>query len=110
MTTVVYRNVAVVAASTARIVGAVLVVALGASVGSFLGVALDRLPRGESLGGRSRCVCGRPIRARDNVPILGYLVHRGRARCCGARIPFWYFGVELLTAGAALGVYLVVVL
>jgi leader peptidase (prepilin peptidase)/N-methyltransferase len=92
-----------------EIAGAVLVGALGASIGSFVGVALDRLPRGESLGGRSVCVCGTPIAARDNVPVLGYLVRRGRARCCGASIPWWYLAVELAAAGLAVAIYLAVI-
>ncbi len=74
----------------------------GASIGSFLGVVADRLPRGESLGGRSHCVCGQPILARDNLPIVGYLARRGRARCCGARIPLRFLGFELAGAGIGL--------
>ena len=85
-----------------RVVGAVLVGALGASVASFLAVVADRVPRGESLGGRSYCACGEPVRAADNVPIVGYLARRGWARCCGAAIPAWYLVAEV--AGAALGV------
>jgi leader peptidase (prepilin peptidase)/N-methyltransferase len=87
-----------------RVVGAVLAGALGASVASFLAVVVERVPRGESLGGRSRCVCGAQIRAADNVPIVGYLVRRGRSRCCGAPIPARYFVAELV--GAVLGVVL----
>lgn len=84
---------------------AVLAALLGASFGSFAGVVADRLPRGESLGGRSHCVCGQPILARDNVPIVGYLARRGRARCCGSRIPLRFLGFEV--AGAAIGLVLV---
>lgn len=78
---------------------------LGASIGSFAGVVADRVPRGESLGGRSHCVCGQPILARDNVPIVGYLARRGRARCCGSRIPLRFLGFEV--AGAVIGAALV---
>jgi len=84
---------------------AVFAAVVGASIGSFLGVVADRLPRGESLGGRSHCVCGQAILARDNVPIVGYLVRRGRARCCGARIPLRFLGFEV--AGAAIGLAVV---
>ena len=91
------------------VVGAVLVGAFGACLGSFLAVVAERVPRGESLGGRSHCVCGASIEARDNVPILGYLARRGRARCCGTRIPWWYAAVEIAAAGVAVGIYLVVV-
>jgi len=94
--------------SGAAVAGAVLVGVLGACLGSFVAVAAERLPRGESLGGRSHCVCGAPIEARDNVPILGYLVRGGRARCCGARIPWWYVAVEIVAAGLAVTIYFVV--
>jgi leader peptidase (prepilin peptidase)/N-methyltransferase len=88
---------------------AVLAGALGACVGSFVGVALDRVPKGQSLGGRSHCVCGAQIRAADNVPIVGYLARRGRARCCGAHIPVWYLGVEVAGAVIGAGVFLLLV-
>jgi leader peptidase (prepilin peptidase)/N-methyltransferase len=89
------------ALSSAAVVGGVMAAVLGASFGSFAGVALERLPRGEPVTGRSHCVCGAPVRARDNVPVLSYLLRRGRARCCGASIPAWYLAVEI--AGAAIG-------
>jgi leader peptidase (prepilin peptidase)/N-methyltransferase len=88
-----------------RVVGAVLAGALGGSIGSFAAVVLDRVPRGEALGGRSHCVCGQPIRAIDNVPVVSYLARRGRARCCGARIPPWYVVVELLGVGLGVGAF-----
>jgi prepilin signal peptidase PulO-like enzyme (type II secretory pathway) len=89
-------------------VGAVVVGAVGAALGSFAGVVADRVPRGESLGGRSHCVCGQQIAARDNVPIVGYLARRGRARCCGARIPWWFPAMELAGAVVAVGLYLLI--
>jgi leader peptidase (prepilin peptidase)/N-methyltransferase len=84
---------------------------LGACVGSFLNVVIWRLPqedpRQRSRGGRSRCPhCGTQIRWRDNLPVLGWLLLRGRARCCGKGIAARYPLVELLTA--ALFVALVV--
>lgn len=71
----------------------------GACVGSFLNVVVYRVPKGESIvSPGSHCACGQPIRWFDNVPIVSWLLLRGRARCCGrpfsARYPF----VELLTA------------
>ncbi len=77
---------------------------LGACVGSFLNVVVWRLPQDDpakrSLGGRSHCPkCGALIRWFDNVPVLAWLLLRGRARCCGTRISFRYPFVELLTAG-----------
>ena len=95
--------------SAGVVVLAVAVAALGASVGSFLGVVFDRVPKGESIGGRSHCVCGAPILARDNLPIIGYLLRRGRSRCCGARIPIWYFWLEVAGALVALGLLWLVI-
>jgi leader peptidase (prepilin peptidase)/N-methyltransferase len=67
---------------------AVALFVLGAVLGSFLTVVAHRLPRGESfVGGRSRCpACGAEIGARDNVPVLSWLLLRGRCRICGEPI------------------------
>ncbi len=75
---------------------------LGAIVGSFLNVVIHRLPRGESLSHpRSRCPgCEAPIAPYDNVPVLSWLVLRGRCRRCGERISPRYPAVELLTAAS----------
>lgn len=73
----------------------------GLLIGSFLNVVIARLPEGESIArGRSKCPsCGATIRARDNVPVLSWLLLRGRCRDCGAPISKRYPAVELLTAG-----------
>jgi leader peptidase (prepilin peptidase) / N-methyltransferase len=73
-------------------------VALGLAFGSFLNVVIYRLPRGESLSHPgSRCPgCGQPIRAFDNIPVLGWLILRGRARCCKIWISPRYPLVEAL--------------
>ena len=73
---------------------------IGAAVGSFLNVCIFRLPEGESVvRPRSRCpACETPIRARDNIPVLGWLLLRGRCRACGTRISIQYPLVELTTA------------
>ena len=72
---------------------------IGACVGSFLNVCIYRLPKGESvITPRSRCACGAPIAWRDNIPVLSWLLLRGRARCCGRPFSFRYALVELLTA------------
>lgn len=75
---------------------------LGALIGSFLNVCIDRLPRRESiLAGRSHCdSCGEPLSALELVPIVSYLAQRGRCRRCDARIPRRVLLVELGTAGA----------
>jgi leader peptidase (prepilin peptidase)/N-methyltransferase len=76
----------------------------GAVWGSFLNVVIWRLPRGASLvHPGSRCpACGSPIRPRDNVPILGWLVLRGRCRDCGVRISGRYPAIEALCGGLSL--------
>jgi leader peptidase (prepilin peptidase)/N-methyltransferase len=79
--------------------GAVLAFIGGAIIGSFLNVVAYRLPRGESLSRPgSRCPsCGTPIKPYDNVPVLSWLVLRGRCRACGARISARYPIVEAVT-------------
>ncbi|KAF0096222.1 MAG: leader peptidase (prepilin peptidase) / N-methyltransferase [Puniceicoccaceae bacterium 5H] len=79
---------------------------LGACIGSFLNVVILRLPRGETLGGRSHCSCGQMIRWHDNIPILGWVILRGRARCCGSPFSIRYPLVELLVGLLFLGVWL----
>ena len=76
-----------------------LLIALGLAVGSFLTVCIHRLPRGESVvTPRSHCpACGRPLAWRDNVPLVGYLLRRGRCRACSAPISALYPAVELIT-------------
>jgi leader peptidase (prepilin peptidase)/N-methyltransferase len=79
--------------------GAVLAFIGGAIIGSFLNVVAYRLPRKESLSRPgSRCPsCGTPIKPYDNVPVLSWLLLRGRCRACGARISARYPLVELAT-------------
>lgn len=69
---------------------------IGASVGSFLNVVAWRMPRGQSVNGRSHCPrCQAKLRARDNVPILGWLSLGGRCYCCRLPISVRYPIVEL---------------
>jgi leader peptidase (prepilin peptidase) / N-methyltransferase len=81
----------------------VVTAALGLAVGSFLNVCIYRLPRGESLAHPpSRCPrCGKPLAWYDNVPVVSWLVLRGRCRRCGERISVQYPIVEIVTAAAA---------
>ena len=79
---------------------------LGAIFGSYMTVVTYRWPRRMSLGGRSHCPsCDRQIENRWNVPIVAYLILRGRTHCCGAVIPRRYFLLEAICAlvSAALG-------
>ena len=81
---------------------------LGAVFGSFLNVVIHRVPLGESLvSPGSHCPsCGAAVRARDNVPVLSWLLLRGRCRDCGAPISPRYPIVEAITAAAFAGVVL----
>ena len=81
---------------------------LGLLVGSFLNVVIYRLPRGESLNRpRSRCPsCGTPIKPYDNVPVVSWLLLRGRCRHCSAPISPRYPLVEALTGAVFVGVAL----
>jgi leader peptidase (prepilin peptidase)/N-methyltransferase len=76
------------------------VAAVGAVVGSFLNVVIHRVPREESIVfPHSRCPqCGTAIRPYDNVPVVSWLVLRGRCRGCRAPISARYPAVEALTA------------
>jgi len=79
---------------------ALLAGTFGLAIGSFLNVVAYRLPRLESLvRPRSRCPqCQTQIRSRDNIPVLGWLLLRGRCRDCGTPISARYPLVEAATA------------
>jgi leader peptidase (prepilin peptidase)/N-methyltransferase len=84
-------------ASAAEVVVAGL---FGAVIGSFLNVVAHRVPLGESLvSPGSRCPeCEAPVKPYDNIPVVSWLVLRGRCRNCGTRISPRYPLVELVTA------------
>jgi leader peptidase (prepilin peptidase)/N-methyltransferase len=86
-----------------------LTAVLGAMIGSFLNVVAYRLPRRESLvTPGSHCPgCETPIKFYDNVPVLGWLMLRGRCRNCHTSISPRYPIVEALTAVLAVAVLLV---
>lgn len=75
----------------------------GSLYGSFLNVVIYRLPREESLvSPRSRCPhCGKPIGAWDNLPVVSWLLLRGKGRCCRKPISVRYPLVEAATAALA---------
>jgi len=81
---------------------------LGAVFGSFLNVVAYRLPRHESLiTPASRCPsCGTPVKPYDNIPILSWLLLRGRCRGCSEPISPRYPLVEALTAALCVGAVL----
>ncbi len=78
----------------------IAVTGLGAIIGSFLNVVIHRVPLGQSIVfPHSRCpACDAAIRAYDNIPILSWLILRGRCRTCHAPISIRYPAVEALTA------------
>src|SRR4051794_41538957 len=90
--------------------GFVAVVAgvFGLLIGSFLNVVVGRVPRGESVvPPPSHCpACDAPIAPRDNIPLVSWLLLRGRCRSCGAPISPRYPLLELLTAAAFVAVAL----
>lgn len=75
------------------------VLLIGMCIGSFLNVCIYRLPEGNSIvRPPSSCpVCNTPIKWYDNIPVVSYILLRGRCRKCGTRISFRYPMVELLT-------------
>lgn len=94
--------------SAMEIVGAVFAGMFGLAIGSFLTVVAWRVPRGESVvRPGSRCPrCGNAVRVRHNVPVLGWVVLRGRCFDCrvpiGARYPMIELATGLLFAAVAL--------
>jgi len=89
----------------------VFALALGLIWGSFLNVVIYRVPRNLSVvRPASHCpACGKPIRAFHNVPVLGYLLLRGKAGCCGAKLSPRYPLVEAIGGVLSIAVLEVVI-
>ena len=85
----------------------ILAALAGLVIGSFLNVVIHRVPRKIGfVAGSSRCPhCNEPLRWFHNVPVLSYLVLRGKCATCSQRISFRYPLVELLNAGFYLYCY-----
>ena len=94
-------------ADSVSVLISIFAVLLGLAFGSFLNVCISRLPRHESvITPRSRCPrCLAPILNRDNIPLLSWILLRGRCRNCGARIPVRYPLIEAATASLFLLCY-----
>lgn len=88
---------------------AVAVFVLGLVIGSFLNVCIRRIPREESivLPGSRCAACQAPIKPYDNLPVVSWLILRGRCRNCKARISALYPAVELLSGALFVVCYLV---
>lgn len=80
-------------------VAAVVSGVVGLAAGSFAGVVADRVPRKESVvRPASHCTaCQAPLRVRDNIPVVSYILLRGRCHSCGVRIPPGDLIIELVT-------------
>lgn len=76
-----------------------LVIIMGLLIGSFINVVIYRVPRNESIAfPASHCtVCNTPIKPYDNIPVISFLVLRGRCRSCNDRISIRYPLTELIT-------------
>ncbi len=88
------------------------VFAFGLLWGSFLNVVIYRVPRDMSVvRPASHCPgCGKPVAPYDNIPVVSYLVLRGRARCCGARMSPRYPLVELIGGLLSIAIFELLVL
>lgn len=78
----------------------VLAAVLGLLIGSFLNVVIVRVPAGRSVvrPGSACMTCGEPVSGRDNVPVLSWVLLRGRSRCCDEPVSGRYPLVEAATA------------
>lgn len=78
---------------------------LGLVIGSFLGVVVDRHNTGRTIGGRSSCsLCARTLSWYELIPVVSYLIQRGRCRTCASVLSLRYVLIELATALAFAGV------
>jgi leader peptidase (prepilin peptidase)/N-methyltransferase len=86
----------------------IFIFAFGCCVGSFLNVVIYRLPREKSIMfPPSSCpACGRRIRPYDNIPLLSWLLLKGKCRDCKAPISPRYFAVEMLTSTIFIGLFI----
>ncbi len=84
-----------------------MVFIIGASIGSFLNVLIDRLPKEESINGRSHCdYCGKKIAWYDLAPIFSYFFLGGKTRCCHKKLSFQYPLIEVITGIAFLLIFI----
>jgi len=78
---------------------------LGLAIGSFLDVLIDRIPRGESILGRSHCeYCKKQLRWYELIPLFSFLIQGGKSRCCRKKLSLQYPLVEVIT-----GIFFVII-
>lgn len=76
----------------------IMIFLLGLSIGSFLNVLIDRLPKGRTIWGRSQCdYCNKKLRWYELIPIVSYIIQKGRCRRCHKRLSIQYPLVEFIT-------------
>jgi len=76
----------------------IIIAAIALAIGSFLNVIIFRLPQGKSIRGRSFCPkCKKRLKALDLLPIISFIVRKGKCRYCGKKISWQYPLVELST-------------
>jgi len=81
---------------------------LGLCMGSFANVLIDRLPHEQSINGRSHCdYCGKKLGMFDLVPVLSFIVLRGKSRCCNRSLSWQYPLIECVTGILFVIIYLV---
>jgi len=86
---------------------AVMAFIFGAIVGSFLNVVIYRFHTGKSLSGHSHCLsCQHRLAWYELLPLISYIMLRGKCRTCGSYIPVRYTLVELMTASSFLAIFL----
>lgn len=77
---------------------AIILFFLGASIGSFLGLVIDRFPEQSIVAPASHCnACKRRLKAWDLIPIVSQVLTKSKCRYCRAKIPYWYLGLEVLS-------------
>jgi len=71
---------------------------VGLAIGSFLNVLIDRLPRGQSIMGRSHCDhCKRNLQWYELIPIVSFIIQNGKSKCCRKKLSWQYPVVEMIT-------------
>ncbi len=79
----------------------------GAVFGSFFGVLIERLPKEQSILGRSHCdYCKKTLHGLDLIPIFSFIMTGGRTRCCGKKLSYFYPFLEVLTGMSFIVVWL----